>query len=47
MTFGLIIGAICAFSVLVRALNKQEKELKEYRRLEKNKYYNDKNYNAY
>ena len=47
IAFGFIVGAICAFTALVKALKKQEKELNEYRILHKNKYDNDKDYNAY
>ena len=47
IAFGFIVGAICAFSALVKALRKQEKELNEYRSLHKNKYDEDKDYNAY
>tara|TARA_R110000824_G_scaffold184703_1_gene365621 strand:- start:562 stop:735 length:174 start_codon:yes stop_codon:yes gene_type:complete len=47
IAFGFIVGAICAFTALVKALKKQEKELNEYRRLHKNKYDDDKDYNAY
>ena len=47
IAFGFIVGAICAFTALVKALRKQEKELNEYRSLHKNKYDEDKEYNAY
>ena len=47
MAFGFIIGAICAFTALVKALRKQEKELIEYRNLHANKYDDDKEYHAY
>ena len=47
IAFGFIVGAICAFSALVKALRNQEKELNEYRSLHKNKYDEDKEYHAY
>ena len=45
--FGFLTGAVLGVVVMLKALRKTQKELEVYTKLHKNKYDEDKDYNAY